>query len=323
MNQFLIKSIIFCVLVAGGQILLAQPLEIPSQVEFLDMLLDLRADIVYLGDSSVSRIAPTDKTRLTTSGILERLARPYGVVDVNGAHYQPGLYQSYCRYLIRQENKPQFVIIPINLRVFCAEWSMNPVYRYEEIKMILAINDTFWEKFHRPLFVFKAAKQKASAIDYDRAKFFRGIEYAGRLRDLEYPPRGETPSVEAFRQMLTMRYLSALSSRHPWLKSLQKSADMLIEAGITPIFYISPVDVQTGEEHFGQEFSAGIARNVSVLRTSLKKEGAYFLDLSRTLRTRDFSWTEDGSSYMNGHLKFEGRMFVAQSIAGAVKSNKK
>jgi len=320
MKRFFLKIVIFTALVVAGQTLIARPPAPTSQLQFLDMLLGLGTEIVYLGDDTVGWIAPRDTNRLTMPGILERLVRPYGVAEVRGPHYQPATYRMFCRYLARQKNKPEFVIIPINLRVFSAEWFDNPATRYPELRLRLAVKDTPAEKFIRPLSVFLAAQTRQPDQQYARARFTRGTEYAGRLGDIEYPSPGKTPSPKAFRQTIMMRYLSALSPRHPWVRALAESSDVLLAAGITPVFYVSPVDVQTGEEQFGQEFSAVTAGNVAVLRAALGREGVIFLDLSRALRSGSFSWRQEDPPFVNGHLTFDGRMAVVQNIAGAVKS---
>ncbi|MFA5261688.1 MAG: hypothetical protein WC450_10710, partial [Candidatus Omnitrophota bacterium] len=86
--------------------------------------------------------------------------------------------------------------------------------------------------------------------------------------------------------------------------------------GIEPVFYITPVDYQTGVRYVGPGFTDQVEKNVAFIQRALSAEGVQALDLSRSLGTKDFSWPDDEPPviYPNEHLKLRGRIFIAENL---------
>ena len=83
--------------------------------------------------------------------------------------------------------------------------------------------------------------------------------------------------------------------------------------GIEPIFYITPVDVQTGTHLLGDDFIKTLRNNAHVIDSLLTQRSINILDFSSSLPSTCFMWREEG--YPNEHLNLLGRYFLATSLA--------
>jgi hypothetical protein len=80
------------------------------------------------------------------------------------------------------------------------------------------------------------------------------------------------------------------------------------------IFYLTPVDEQTGESLLPGEFRPLVKSNVRLLERELRTTGATVLDLSDGLPAESFSW----DLYPNEHLRAAGRRYVAHQLEQAI-----
>ena len=88
------------------------------------------------------------------------------------------------------------------------------------------------------------------------------------------------------------------------------------DSGIELIFYITPIDYQTGEEYLGKSFYQRVTQNVDVIRSLLTREGVDVIDLSFDINTEWFTWGVDPNDhlYPNEHLKEHGRKRIAEQL---------
>ena len=82
------------------------------------------------------------------------------------------------------------------------------------------------------------------------------------------------------------------------------------------IFSITPIDYQTGQKYLGNRFKERIEKNISIIRSSLQKEGYSVMDLSVSLDSDIFAWTY----WPNEHLNEHGRAFLAETLAKQITS---
>ena len=86
--------------------------------------------------------------------------------------YHIGIYLEYAQYIVAQENLPQVVIIPINLRSFSPEWDMRPEYQFEkEARFLRSKNSLFIQSFDKPLSIFQWYKPEITRQQYERNNF--------------------------------------------------------------------------------------------------------------------------------------------------------
>lgn len=316
MRTFLIKLSLFITLVLGVQCLLPPSKDIPNEIKLLDAFMRQNADVIYFGDSTINWAAASDVNQESMPGLLQRILPSARVAKITHASYQADVYEAYAQYLLRKGYRPKFVIIPINLRSFSPEWDQQPLWQFEQEKLTLAMKDTFWMKFYRPLAVFKFFESRISRFFYEQTHVFEGEKLIGKVCDFDNASF-KVFSQQNMKNKLRFRYLGQVSAEHRKIKSLVRTTEILKKAGIEPVFYVTPVDWQTLEKNLGVKSITQVASNVSVISEALDKAGVPVLDLSRALPTSEFSWPEDGEGphYPNEHLRLRGRMLVVKSLA--------
>ncbi len=315
MKKFILNLVLFIVLIVSLQMLLPVSKDIPNEIKLLDVFMKLKADIIYFGDSTINWAAKDDVNQESMPGLLQRLLPQNRVVKITHASYQMDVYEAYAEYMVRREYRPKVVIIPINLRSFSPEWDLQPLWQFEKEKLTLAMKDTFWMKFYKPLCVFKYFEPRRTRFEYEQAAVFDGDNFVGRVRDFDNADF-RIFSDENMKKKLTFRYMYPLTAEHRKIKSLLHTAELFKAQGIDAIFYITPVDWQTIQKYLGQNSTARIAQNVAVIKNALALQRLDVLDLSLTLSTEDFSWRQDGQGpyYPNEHLKLRGRLIVVKNL---------
>jgi hypothetical protein len=121
-KSFFIKLAALAVLLLGAQVAVSTlfPPALPVEIERLQRGLAAGADIIFLGDSTLTH----PKGEITTGEILQEQIPEHRIAQVAHPAYQLDLYRAYADYLVRQPHQPEFVIIPINLRAFSPEWDL-------------------------------------------------------------------------------------------------------------------------------------------------------------------------------------------------------
>lgn len=316
MRLFCLKLFVFIFLVLAVQLFLPVSRDIPNEIKLLDVYAKLKAEIIYFGDSTINWASPSDISQESMSGLLQRLLPHVRVAKLTHASYQPDVYAAFAEYIARKGYNPRFVIIPVNLRSFSPEWDRQPLWQFEKEKLTLAMKDTWMMKFYRPLAVFKFFDPAISRFDYDQTPVFIDGKFAGRVRDYDNPDYREI-SEEKMKKKLIFRYMYTLTARHRKVLSLVHAAAVFKSAGIEPVFYITPVDIQAIERVLGPASVGRVANNVGVIRTALAGQNAQLLDLSTALPGGEFCWPADGDGprYPNEHLKLRGRMLVVKSLS--------
>ena len=274
------------------------------------------ADILYFGDSITFFSAPGDKIPNSMQGILGRLLHTK-IFAIANAAFDMVVYYDICKHLFNEGYRPKIVIVPINIRSFGLEWDKNPSWQFMRKRKIWMLQDSLILHFFKPLSVFKYDQPPLTKMAYENLGVFDGDRLVGRVRDFEV---FSTTSIndEMRKKLIIFRYFYPLSSDHPKIKVLQELADLLKSQGIKGIFYITPVDYQTGEYYMGNKFSEQIKEKVQIIKEALAKRDTEVLDFSFFLSAKFFNSSPSTDSFMTEHLKFEGRASVVAYLLRAM-----
>jgi len=316
MRKFIFKLVVLTALALGLQLAAAPLPRWPDEIAILDFFMKRKAPIVYFGDSTINWAADEDKSQASMPQLLQILLPDTFILKLTHASYEPGIYRSYVEYIAREGYRPAVIIIPVNLRSFSVEWDRQPLWQFEKDKAALSFKDTIWQKFYKPLAIFKFFDPKISRFDYEQTKVYNANKYAGPAWRFDNP-RYKTATDENMRNKLIFRYMSELKAEHRKLVALKEAVRLAKKSGIEPVVYLTPVDCQTGTRYLGPQFLARIRTNAQTVIGALAQEGVPVLDLSCSLGTEYFTWTEDGDGpyYPNEHLRLLGRMFVVKNLA--------
>jgi hypothetical protein len=313
-KKFFVKLAAFSLLIFLAQVLCTRTAELPDKLKLLRFFAKKQVDIIYFGDSSTTWADKLDPSNKSMQYLLQYSLPAAKVGRIAYPSYQMDIYYAYAANMARQGYHPKFVIIPINLRSFSPEWDRQPLWQFADLKFLAKYEDTIWVKFYQPLRVFKLFDAPISRYEYEQTPVYNGERCIGRVRDFDNPSYAQVDE-EKIKKKLTFRYLYKLTAQNRKIQSMKKLAALLQAEGIGVIFYITPVDVQTGVQYLGQDFLMRIKEHTRFINSQLAEKSLEALDLSSSLPTEFFSWREgDTERYSNEHLKLPGRMFVVKSL---------
>jgi hypothetical protein len=269
------------------------------------------ADVLALADSTFLHVGEADADRRRLPEMLQALL-PAGHVElVVHPGYHGRVFKEFLAYAASAHRLPPRVLIDVNLASFGENWDGVAQYEFVYERRSLQLHHSSllapWVPF---LSIFRAVDLLEKS---DRPSLVT-LERAGAATPAPRPFARTLPTT-AFAPQFRGSYLRALTSDHPKLVALRETAALLSAAGSRAVFYVTPVDWESGVEAVGEEFRPGIARNVAVIKGELAKAGCALHDFSELLPARDFIWHTD-EHRPGEHLAEAGRQKLAHELAG-------
>lgn len=292
------------------------------QLVLLKKYIAQEREVIIFGDSTDDFSPAGEPDRRSIAKMVGDNLAPFRVGAISHSAYHADLYKEFCRFLVTQDRVPSVVVIPVNLRSFAPNWHHRPTFQFGREQAILRRDLRAW--FYHPLAVFKFNFNRISDAQYMRTPVYLGKTQVGVIRDYHIRRKREFASKKewreyadhAIRDVLLVHYMYELSPHHPKLKSLQEIVDLLVKRQIKPIFYITPIDYQTGERFYPNFFSRRLILNTQSVKKALNKLNTTILDCSRDLKADHFAWRRP---VVNEHLTWLGRQHVANKISNTVK----
>ena len=289
----------------------------PSPVRLCEEYLEEEKDMIYLGESTLYYTDPQDTDKAPINEMLQRLLPEYGVGCIAHDAYHLELYEAFCAYIAGKEKQPELVIVPINLGTVSAYWGMRPEYQFERIKLFLRNDYLLFRLFYRPLAVLRAFDlNPISRREYEHAVVYDGEKPVGHITDF-LGPEYEEVTPERRKEQLVLRYMEALDANHPKVKAVGNIARSASKSRYDVLFYLTPIDYETGNRYLGKRFESQIRENKSVFLDETREASLDVLDLSLDLPPDCFYWA---SRYVNEHMNQRGRRYVARRLASAVRA---
>lgn len=96
-------------------------------------------------------------------------------------------------------------------------------------------------------------------------------------------------------------------------------AEELPSAGIRPVFYVTPIDVEFCSRYV-PEFVEDLAKKDSIVVDVLTVRGQSVIDLSNPVAEESFYWSYDPAflHYPNEHINQQEKFLVAQRLADRI-----
>ncbi len=280
------------------------------------------AEIVYFGDSVVERVAREDQDQRTLgemvrAGLEERSLR---TLVISHSAYNPYVYYHLCEVFEQLPRTPQVVLFPVNMRCFSPQWDLNPAWQFEQEVAILKAYRKHPEKGvpylhpHEPSseeyeqFDALAVNYPASALD--RVGYFRLLIQSRPVTSYQKSLRT--------REIFVFHYMHPLEPKHRKLQYIERSLRLLLDQGILPVLYVTPINYQAGLRYVGESFVEVVAENVDILFHLLKPyvdDGSImYLDYSRLLDSEYFFHRDLATE----HLNERGRRVLADHLTRQV-----
>jgi hypothetical protein len=317
----------------------------PEELELLDQVLEQQPDVLFFADSTNRAHDPGDSDRRWISQMLDdaldeilggalgelpdgppgrATGEPSGpkagsvdVLSIDHAAYHPLVYLDWMEALLASGARPRAAVFVLNTRSFLPGWTMRPGWQFERLRYSLAhpLAALLWQ----PLAVFKVVQgNTVTEAGFRGAPVRIGTEPAGVVGDyLRGDPEAlDTPELrdEDLRLRLTCNYLGAIHPEHERVAALRQLIALCLDHDVSPIFYVTPVDVATGEGFLPGQFRSQVAANAAFLVETVRAAGALALDLSTSTPSERFSWQR----IPNEHMGQEGRRAVAEAVARVV-----
>lgn len=321
MHKFFLTLFLFgaTVFVLQHFIITAYPQLASDDLSEIQALAAKRPEILYFGDSTSTFIHPTDADRGNIGDMLVVLLPGYRLGILTSPAHNPEVYVAEATYIERFNKQLKAFIVPINMRVFSPEWDRRPVFQFVNYKASLLYAGTPVYPFLRFLIALKAFDPNPiSQEEFDTTPVYSGNTVIGKLIDFEsikYQPYSD----ENMKRIINYFYMAQLQSDNRQLSALVQLADLMKHTGTKLIFYITPIDYQTGEQYLGSAFTRQLEANTRVIKTTLAGHGVTVLDWSLNLESPYFGWKNTEYLYINEHLNDKGRLWVAKHIVDEVK----
>jgi len=314
-QHLICKSLLLFAVVGVLQVAVFERFHRSEPLKNFEKCLKARPDVIHFCDSCNTWIDQHDSDRRPISELLNDRLVGKRVGRIDGGAYHLELYEAFVDLLIARQEHPELLIIPINLRSFSSEWDARPSYAFEAAKQQLRQADNRLALAISPLLKtlqWETDSTKSIAA-FKRTSVFDGDECVGTVDDFENA-RYDHPSPELVRNKFIYHYMYSLTPEHRKLVAMRNIARKAAENNLQVVFYVTPVDCETGTSCLGDRFVEHVKQNVNVLRSQLAGTSATLVDCSSSLDARAFSW----SQYPNEHLNELGRSFVAETLASTL-----
>ena len=259
---------------------------------------------VFFGSSVNGHHAPDDEhPSASISSLVEDEIQEKMLVIAQGS-FDGDRFLDYIRYAQQIEYQPTVLIVPVNLRTFSITMYRRPEYQFVREQLMLNHNP-LWIQF---LTVFGYQFSDWGQADYLQAPYY----FDGIRRTI-----GENEVLFATDQLklgFINHYEYDLTRQHPVLRALEELGKTSTRAGATVIYYLTPIDSETGEAIRGETFVRATTAASELLRQSLEPHGVW-VDMLRDLPPSQF----DYHGRPNEHLNERGRRHVASRLAGIIR----
>ncbi len=309
------KSILLFAIVGVLQVAVFEPFHRSEPLKKFEQCLQGKPDVIFFGDSCNAWIDREDADRRPISELLNDRLFGKTVGRIDGGAYHLELYEAFVDLLIARQERPELLIIPINLRSFSSEWDARPSYAFDAAKQQLRQADNRVALALSPLLKtlqWQIDSTKSLAA-FKRTRVFDDADCVGTVDDFENAGY-DHPTEELVRNKFVYHYMYTLTPGHRKLVAMRNIARKAAEYKLQVVFYVTPVDCETGTRSMGDQFAERVQQNVSVLRSQIAGTSATLIDCSSSLDAAAFSW----SQYPNEHLNEQGRSFVAETLASTL-----
>jgi len=211
------------------------------------------------------------------------------------------------------------VVAAVNMRCFNESWDQGLQYQFTAVRSLLRYGELLGYGLQKPLSSYQIWSAvegfPRSEKDYQDLPIRRGDRTLGTLKEVLDQSRSSA-GPDARAKAFSLLYLYSLEPGHRKVRALARIAALCRSANIALRMYVTPLDVDTGEQKTGPGFRAQVAKNIEVVRRTLADQGVELHDWSSLLRPDQFSYQE----YPNEHLSATGRTRLAEELIGLLRT---
>lgn len=279
--------------------------------------------ILLLGDSVMERVSKFDTDKRNLDRLVQKeFEGKYRLACLSHSAYHTKAYHSLLEVLRTTRQKPDLVILPINMRSFSPQWDFEPSWQFEqEIKLV---NDYILSPSKTIPMLDKPVIASNLYEEFDAIEVNYPLTELNRICQFRLVINGKPQTQEQFRyrkeQIFIFHYLHSLSPKHPKLHSLLEAVRLLQELKINLLIYVTPINYQAGERYVAPVFTELLKKNIQVIQEAIFPflgNTIIFSDLSASLSSNKFFNMDEATEHLNQH----GRAELAALISHAMFEN--
>lgn len=309
----LIARILLLVLIVSGIQNIIYYLKRSSDFPELTLVnehLQKQVDLIYFGDSSVGASAHDDTDKRPLNEILNEQLSDVTIGGVHHAAYQMDLFLAFCKNIINKSYKPKYILIPINLRSFSADWDKRPEYQF--VKEMNYLEDRWYSPFYNGIRVFDRDSSMLSYNEFIKLPVYDGDSIIGKVKNFTGQEYENITEIHT-KNKIQFHYFNSIDTQHQKIKSMIGLCELFKTENVSLIFYVTPVDFEIGEKYFPAKFTNRIKSNIDVLNSVTEKYNCSLIDASQLLASNEFSWKQD--KYPNEHMNQKGKRKLAKYLS--------
>ncbi len=308
-KKFFFQLITFIVLIVIGQAVVAIFITpyYPERL-LLDKYSREKRQIIYFGDSVIKYAGSDDKDKSSVVEMLSKINPAYTIGDISHGGYYLKIDEAVFKYILKSPNKPEAVILPINLHSF-SPGVKGPGYQFEKEIFYLKM-PRLVTYFYKPLAILKAINiNTVKYSEYSQTPVYYGKEKIGVAGDFDNPSV-YSPDTESVRKLYVFTFMQSLDKGHEQLKMLNDIIDLAGKAKVKLYVYLTPINFEEGTKYVGSDFIKQTTANAEVICLVLKEKNLPCLNLAFSLNSNNFA----SPIYPNEHVNEKGRKFIAEQI---------
>ncbi len=312
-KKFFFQLIIFIILVVIGQSVVAIFITpyYPERL-LLDKYSREKRQIIYFGDSVIKYISPNDKDKSSIVEMLSKINPAYTIGDISHGGYYLKIEEELFKYILKSPNKPEAVILPINLHLLSTAIK-GPGFQFEKEIFYLRM-PRIVTYFYKPLAIFKAINiNTVKYSDYSQTPVYYGKEKIGVAGDFDNSAINSL-TTENIRKLYIFTFMQSLDKNNEQFKSLNNIIDLANKANIKLYVYLTPINFEGGKKYVGPDFIKQTTANAKVVCQILKEKNLPCLNLAFSLNSDYFVSTKYPNERVNEHINEKGRKFIAEQI---------
>lgn len=329
-KRILYKAFWFCVILVAVNIIYSYTLCSADFIKYSPILHQCRnmvsgTDVVYLGESSDMTVANTDSTPKKISQLIAFYKPDIKLIAIDTFAVHAGIYKEWLKQF-NKANKPQAIIVTMNLRSFGAGWIYSNLET--NLQKSVRMGLTPFCALNRFLLSLRLSGDKtriqqekavknswrkntlvgSPILRYKNTKQWDDI-MAKRLELQECKNKTDSAKI-----LLACHYIKAfafnIKEKNPRLKDFDEIVKWGAENNVKIYFNLLPENIKQAEFLVGKELVYLMRQNRDFLMKRYHTKGAFVIDNLEMLKGEYFmdkNWTTE-------HYIDKGRIKIAQNI---------
>ncbi len=237
---------------------------------------------------------------------------------LSNSAFNTAVFNSIYNLLRTQPNKPDIVVIPVNLQHFSSQWMETPHFKFKRYRSLLNIhanNGRLRDYFTVWIYSYTNLLKRETSEWSKKYNNNRLRTPAPKPGELECYPERKNRYKEHLRKNFSDRYHYRLKHDYPDILHLSNLINKLKQDGVQILVYVTPINMIDGVRFAGDEFRETVYDNIRLIEGLTKNYNIKLLNLADALPPENFT----DQHIVTEHLDESGRKFIVKKIAETIR----